>query len=77
MRSRTKLPYFAGVLSFAEGLNGQIDEHTSTGNVEVIATHEGHAVGVQQGKITALCFHPELTRDLRIHRQFLKMAAAS
>jgi 5'-phosphate synthase pdxT subunit len=49
----------------------------STGNVEVIATHEGHAVAVQQGKITALCFHPELTRDLRIHRQFLKMAAAS
>jgi FkbM family methyltransferase len=27
----------AGVLSFAEGLNGQIDEHTATGNVEVPA----------------------------------------
>jgi FkbM family methyltransferase len=26
-----------GVLSFAEGLNGQVDEHTSTGNVEVPA----------------------------------------
>jgi FkbM family methyltransferase len=27
----------AGVLSFAEGLNGQIDEHTAAGNVEVPA----------------------------------------
>jgi FkbM family methyltransferase len=27
----------AGTISFAEGLNGQIDEHTSTGNVEVAA----------------------------------------
>ena len=49
----------------------------STGDVEVIATHEGHAVAVRQGRIVALCFHPELTKDLRIHRQFLKTAAAS
>jgi 5'-phosphate synthase pdxT subunit len=49
----------------------------STGDVEVVATHEGHAVAVRQGKIVALCFHPELTKDLRLHRQFLKMAAAS
>jgi 5'-phosphate synthase pdxT subunit len=48
----------------------------STGDVEVIATHEGHAVGVRQGGIVALCFHPELTKDLRIHRQFLKTATA-
>ncbi len=27
----------AGVISFAEGLNGQIDEHTAAGNVEVVA----------------------------------------
>lgn len=27
----------AGTISFAEGLNGQIDEHTSAGNVEVAA----------------------------------------
>jgi 5'-phosphate synthase pdxT subunit len=47
----------------------------STGDVEVIATHEGHAVGVRQGQIVALCFHPELTKDLRIHRQFLRTAA--
>jgi len=47
----------------------------STGDVEVIATHDGHAVAVRQGRIVALCFHPELTNDLRIHRKFLEMAA--
>jgi 5'-phosphate synthase pdxT subunit len=47
----------------------------STGEVDVIATHEGHAVAVRQGNIVALCFHPELTRDLRLHREFVRMAA--
>ena len=47
----------------------------STGNVEVIATHEGHPVAVRQGNILALCFHPELTNDLRLHRLFLKTTA--
>jgi 5'-phosphate synthase pdxT subunit len=49
----------------------------STGAVEVIAAHEGHAVAVRQGHILALCFHPELTKDLRVHREFVRMAAAS
>lgn len=44
----------------------------STGAVEVIATHEGHAVAVRQGGILALCFHPELTSDLRLHREFVR-----
>jgi 5'-phosphate synthase pdxT subunit len=44
----------------------------STGNVDVIASHEGHPVAVRQGHILALCFHPELTNDLRLHRHFLK-----
>jgi pyridoxal 5'-phosphate synthase pdxT subunit len=48
----------------------------STGNVEVMATHEGHAVAVRQGNIIALCFHPELTKDLRLHREFVRMATA-
>ena len=47
----------------------------STGKVEVIATHEGHPVAVRQGNILALCFHPELTKDLRLHRHFLKTTA--
>ena len=49
----------------------------STGDVEVIATHDGHAVAVRHDHIVALCFHPELTKDLRLHRQFLKTAAAA
>ena len=48
----------------------------STGDVEVIATHEGHAVAVRQGNIVALCFHPELTKDLRLHRDFVRRAAS-
>jgi 5'-phosphate synthase pdxT subunit len=48
----------------------------STGDVDVIAMHEGHAVAVRQDSILALCFHPELTNDLRLHRLFLKSAAS-
>lgn len=46
----------------------------STGSAEVIAKHAGHAVAVRQGRIVALCFHPELTGDLRLHREFVRMA---
>jgi 5'-phosphate synthase pdxT subunit len=46
----------------------------STGSVEVIAQHDGHPVAVRQGRILALSFHPELTDDLRLHREFVKLA---
>jgi 5'-phosphate synthase pdxT subunit len=46
----------------------------STGAVEVMATYEGHPVAVKQGRIIALCFHPELSGDLRLHREFVRMA---
>ena len=46
----------------------------STGSTEVIATHEGRPVGVRQGAVIALCFHPELSGDLRLHREFLRLA---
>jgi pyridoxal 5'-phosphate synthase pdxT subunit len=49
----------------------------SVGSAEVIARYDGHAVAVRQGRIVALCFHPELTGDLRLHREFVKLAAAS
>ena len=45
--------------------------------VEVIATREREdadgpeVVGVRQGRAVGLCFHPELTSDLRLHRWFL------
>ena len=32
-------------------------------------------VAVKQGRILALCFHPELTDDLRLHREFVRLAA--
>ena len=48
-----------------------------TGDVEVLATHEGRAVAVRQGKILALCFHPELTKDLRVHREFVHTTSAT
>jgi 5'-phosphate synthase pdxT subunit len=47
-----------------------------TGDVEVIATHDGHPVAVRHGRITALGFHPELSGDLRLHREFVRMAAS-
>jgi len=31
----------------------------------------GEAVGVRAGRVVGLCFHPELTSDLRFHRWFL------
>ncbi len=46
-----------------------------TGDVKVIASHEGHVVAVRQNRILALCFHPELTGDLRLHREFVRIAA--
>jgi 5'-phosphate synthase pdxT subunit len=47
-----------------------------TGAVTVIARHDGRAVAVRQDRILALCFHPELTNDLRLHREFVRLAAA-
>lgn len=47
----------------------------STGEVEVMAVHEGHPVAVRQGRIVALCFHPELTDDRRLHEEFVRLAA--
>jgi 5'-phosphate synthase pdxT subunit len=49
----------------------------SSGSAEVIATHDGRAVALRQGHILALCFHPELTGDRRLHQEFVRMALAS
>jgi pyridoxal 5'-phosphate synthase pdxT subunit len=47
-----------------------------TGDVKVIAEHDGRPVAVQQNRIVALCFHPELTDDLRLHKEFVRLAAS-
>jgi 5'-phosphate synthase pdxT subunit len=36
--------------------------------VEVLAEVDGHPVAVRQGNILAVAFHPELGRDLTLHR---------
>jgi pyridoxal 5'-phosphate synthase pdxT subunit len=47
------------------------------GSTEVLASHEGRPVAVRQGSVMALAFHPELSGDLRLHREFLRLAAGS
>lgn len=65
-----------------EGLNGKTFPGVfiraplveRVGDVDVMATHDGHAVAVRQGRIVALAFHPELSGDLRLHREFVRLA---
>ena len=46
-------------------------------NVEVLAELDGEPVLVQEGRIMAVTFHPELTKDLWLQRRFLQLAARS
>lgn len=41
--------------------------------VEVLGKVDGHGVFVRQGNVMATSFHPELTRDRRVHEYFVKM----
>ena len=45
------------------------------GDVDVIASHDGHPVAVRKARITALGFHPELSGDLRLHKEFVRLAS--
>jgi len=48
-----------------------------SGSAEVIARlDDGEPVGVRQGNVMALAFHPELSGDPRMHREFLKLVEA-
>ena len=40
------------------------------------ALDDGRPVAVQQGNLLATAFHPELTRDYRMHQYFLELAQA-
>lgn len=46
------------------------------GGAEVVARLGGQPVGVRQGRVTALAFHPELSGDQRLHRQFVESLAS-
>jgi 5'-phosphate synthase pdxT subunit len=41
--------------------------------VEILAETDGHPVLVQQGRVLASTFHPELTDDPVVHKHFLKL----
>jgi 5'-phosphate synthase pdxT subunit len=41
--------------------------------VEVLARRDGFPVLIRQGKLMAATFHPELSQDRRVHRQFIQM----
>ncbi|BDM68552.1 pyridoxal 5'-phosphate synthase subunit PdxT [Streptomyces nigrescens] len=47
------------------------------GDVEVLATYDGHTVAVRQGNVLATSFHPELTGDHRVHALFVEMVRAA
>jgi len=40
--------------------------------VQVLARRDGYPVLVQQGKVMAATFHPELSRDRRVHQFFVQ-----
>lgn len=51
---------------------------TRTGpGVETLATYRERVVGVRQGNILGISFHPELTGDTTIHRQLLSLIPSS
>ena len=47
------------------------------GSTEVLASHDGRPVALRQGRVLALAFHPELSGDLRLHREFLRLVGDS
>ena len=52
-----------------------IEEHG--GGVEVLASIDGHAVAVRQGRVVLCAFHPELTNDSRVHALLMAMATSA
>jgi 5'-phosphate synthase pdxT subunit len=42
--------------------------------VQVLAEHDGQPVVVQEGRILAASFHPEIAGDPRLHQRLLKLA---
>lgn len=48
---------------------------TSAGKTDPVANFNSSIVGVQQGNLLGLAFHPELTEDLHWHKLFIKMVS--
>ena len=45
--------------------------------VETLASVDGHGVFVREGHVMASSFHPELTRDRRMHEYFVSLVRAN
>jgi 5'-phosphate synthase pdxT subunit len=58
----------------AAGVGGAVEVEGAVGAAGPVAgsVEESPAL-VRQGKVLASCFHPELTRDRRVHRLFAEM----
>jgi 5'-phosphate synthase pdxT subunit len=56
-------------------IRGPVIERAGPG-LEILAEYAGKPALVQQGKVMAATFHPELTEDATVHEHFLKLAAA-
>jgi pyridoxal 5'-phosphate synthase pdxT subunit len=64
----------AGLSSPFHGVFIRAPRVETTGDaVEVLATHDGDAVLVRQGRVMAAAFHPELTADTRLHERFVEL----
>ena len=67
-----------------EGLDGEVPGVfirapfvEDVGGADVYAVEGDQPVGVRQGHLTALCFHPELAGDLRLHADFVGSLAGN
>jgi 5'-phosphate synthase pdxT subunit len=65
------IPSFQGVFIRAPAVL-----RTGSG-VETLGKFNEKIIAVKQGNILACSFHPELTRDIQFHKQFVKMVADS
>ena len=62
-----------GISSF-NGVFIRAPSVSETGSgVEILAKFNEKTVAVKQGNIIAISFHPELTRDLSLHKSFVKL----
>jgi len=66
-----------GISSF-QGVFIRAPAVVKTGSgVETLGKFNEKIIAVKQGNILATSFHPELTRDVSLHKQFVKMVAGS
>jgi pyridoxal 5'-phosphate synthase pdxT subunit len=63
--------WLAGEASALRGVFIRAPRVRATGDVEILAEHEGEPVLVRDGRVLVASFHPELTEDTRVHQMFL------